>query len=171
MTEEAGAKWSQGRRELDRLLDIKEAIGEIQGHPRHAEGQKAWEEDKYYRGYCERQLGIIGEAAASLVRDFDYETKHPEVPWRQIGGLRNILVHMYWGSDPKVLWSIVDKRVPELKERIDSWVEEKEKALKDEPLPAKREKKESKLSRKVRELAEKDKEKPLDRERGNELLW
>lgn len=166
MTEEQEVKRSQERRELDRLLDIKEAIGEIQGHPRYGEGQKAWDEDKYYRGYCERQLGIIGESARSLVRDFGYETKHPEVPWRQIAGLRDILVHMYWGSDPKVLWSIVDKRVPELKEKIDHWVEEKEKALKDEPLPAKREKKEGKLSRKVRELAEKERE----RDRADDLL-
>lgn len=158
MTEEAGAKRSQERRELDRLLDIQEALEEIQGHPRYGEGEKAWDEDKYYRGYCERQLGIIGEAATSLTRDFDYEKKHPEVPWRQIKGLRNILVHMYWGSDPKVLWSIVEKRVPELKEQVDKWVDEKERALEHESPSVKSDTKESKLSRRVRELAEKERD-------------
>lgn len=162
MTEEAGAKRSPGRRELDRLLDIGEAIENIQGHPRSGEGQKAWDEDKYYRGYCERQLGIIGEAATVLVRDFDYENKHPEVPWRQIKGLRNILVHMYWGSDPEVLWSVIEKSVPELKEKLNKWVEEKTRDLKDEPLPPKAEKRESKLSKRVKELAEKERDRRED---------
>jgi len=164
MTNEPSAKRSPPeRRELDRLVDIQEAIENIQGHPRYSEGQKAWDEDKYFRGYCERQLGIVGEAATSLTRDFDYEKKHPEVAWRQIKGLRNILVHMYWGSDPELLWSVIDKSVPELKEKIDKWVEEKAKTLKDEPLLPKTEKKESKLSKKVRELAEKE------RDRGDDL--
>lgn len=162
MTEEPGVKRSQERRELDRLLDIQEALEEIQGHPRYGEGEKAWDEDKYYRGYCERQLGIIGEAATSLARDFDYEKRHPEVPWRQIKGLRNILVHMYWGSDPKVLWSIVDKRVPELKEQVDKWVAEKERALEQESPSVKIDSKESKLSRRVRELAEEERDRSDD---------
>lgn len=158
MTDEPAAKRSAGRRELDRLLDIQDALENIQTHPRYGEGQKAWDEDKYFRGYCERQLGIVGEAATRLTGDFDYEKKYPDVPWRQIVGLRNILVHMYWGSDPEVLWSIVDKRVPELKVKIDKWVDAKAQALKDESIPSTTEKKESKLARKVRELAEKDRE-------------
>jgi uncharacterized protein with HEPN domain len=109
MSDETPAKRSAERRELDRLLDIKEAIENIQGHPRFCEGKPAWDEDKYYRGYCERQLGIIGEASTRLSADFGYDTKHPEVPWRQIKALRNILVHMYWGSDPQILWGVVEK--------------------------------------------------------------
>jgi uncharacterized protein with HEPN domain len=81
---------SQERKELDRLLDIKDAIENIQGHPRYLEGKQAWDDDKYYRGYCERQLGIVGEAASRLSADFDYEIKHPDVPWRQVKALRNI---------------------------------------------------------------------------------
>lgn len=161
MTQESG-KPSKERRELDRLLDIQEALDNIQGHPQYPSGEKAWNEDKYYRGYCERQLGIIGEAATRLTADFSYEQKHPEVPWRQIKGLRNILVHMYWGSDPKVIWSIVDKHVPDLKLKIDKWVEEKQKYLKQEQEPQKTQKKESKLARKVRELAEKELDKSED---------
>ena len=152
MTREA----SKSSRDFDRLLDFPEALDDIQGHPQYPNGEQAWNEDKYYRGYCERQLGIIGEAATRLTADFSYESKHPEVPWRQIKGLRNILVHMYWGSDPKVLWTIVDKRVPDLKVKIDSWIQEKQKGLEHEPEPQKSEKKESKLARKVRELAEKE---------------
>ncbi len=69
---------------------------------------------------------------------------------------------MYWGSDPKVIWSIVDKHVPDLKLKIDKWVEEKQKDLKQESEPQKVQKKESKLARKVRELAEKELDKSED---------
>lgn len=103
MTDESTGKRSAERKELDRLLDIRDAIENIQEHPRYPEGKAAWDEDKYYRGYCERQLGIIGESASRLSADHDYESKHPDVPWRQVKALRNILVHVYWGSDPQSL--------------------------------------------------------------------
>jgi len=155
MTEEGTGKRSQERKELDRLLDIKDAIENIQGHPRYLEGKQAWDDDKYYRGYCERQLGIIGEAASRLSADFDYEIKHPDVPWRQVKALRNILIHVYWGSDPDILWGIVEQHVSDLQEKVDKWIEETERALKDKLEPEKSEKKEGKLSRKLRGLSEK----------------
>lgn len=58
---------------------------------------------------------------------------------------------MFWGSDQKVLWSIVDRHLPEPKVKIERWILEKEEILKDEPKPGKFQKKESKLSRKVRD--------------------
>lgn len=55
MTDESREKRSAERKELDRLLDIRDAIENIQEHPRYPEGKAAWDEDKYYRGYCERR--------------------------------------------------------------------------------------------------------------------
>jgi uncharacterized protein with HEPN domain len=156
MTYDSSGNRRPERKELDRLLDIQDDIENIQGHPRYSEGKKAWDEDKYYRGYCERQLGIIGEAAARLTADFDYEKKHSDVPWRQIKALRNILVHMYWGSDPKILWEIVEGYVPDLKEKVDKWVKENDQLLKPNPKAEKQAKKEGKLSRRIRELADKE---------------
>jgi uncharacterized protein with HEPN domain len=145
------------RRELDRLLDIHDAIENICEHPRHPDGKKGWDEDKYYRGYCERQLGIFGEAASCLTTDFGYEATHSEIPWRQIKALRNILVHMYWGSDPKILWNIVENYLPELKDSVDKWIDEKEKQIESQSTEEKNpNRREGKLSRKIRELAEKE---------------
>lgn len=72
------------------------------------------------------------------------------------------MVHVYWGSDPQILWGIVDKHVPDLRGKVDRWIEKCEKDLKDRPEPEKTEKKEGKLSRKIRELAEKEHSQPED---------
>ena len=61
-----------------------------------------------------------------------------------------------------MLWSIVEKRVPELKEQVDKWVDEKERALEHESPSVKSDTKESKLSRRVRELAEKERDRSDD---------
>lgn len=64
----------------------------------------------------------------------------------------------YWKTDNEILWTIIDTHVPVLKKMVDKWIEEKEQTLKDLPEldDKKREKKESKLFRKIRELTEKE---------------
>lgn len=167
MSDEPRDKRSIERLELDRLRDIQKAIDEIQGHPRFPEGKKAWDEDKYYRGYCERQLAILGEAASKLASEHDYETKYPETPWPLIKGLRNVLVHVYWRVDPEILWKIIDEHMPVLKSKVDKWTEEREKALQDKPEPEKGQRTEGKLSKKIRELMEKERPKTGENPRPN----
>jgi uncharacterized protein with HEPN domain len=165
MTDEPREKRPIERLELDRLRDVQKAIDEIQGHPRFPEGKAAWDEDKYYRGYCERQLEIVGEAASKLAADHEYEKIDPETPWKLIKGLRNVLAHVYWRTNKEILWKIIDEHVPELKGKVDQWIEERERALKDKPEPEKSEKKEGKLARKIRELTEKERPKSEDNPR------
>lgn len=155
MTDQPGLKRTPERRELDRLLDIQEAIAEIQGHPRFLEGKAAWDEDKYFRGYCERQLGIIGEAASILSSNFEFESKHPDIPWHQVKALRNILVHMYWDTDPETLWGIIEKHVPVLKAKVDEMIEARRHLL-DESTNSTGTKKKSKLLKKLEEAKQKD---------------
>ena len=64
------------------------------------------------RAAVERQLFVIGEAAARLPEDWKRE--HPAVPWRQIVGLRNLLAHGYWVIEAEELWDITRHKVPEL---------------------------------------------------------
>lgn len=61
-------------------------------------------------------MQIIGEAAARLSEEV--VTAHPEVPWRQIIGMRNRVFHGYFDVDPDVLWAAVSVDVPLLAERI-----------------------------------------------------
>lgn len=155
MSDEPAKARSIERLELDRLRDIQHAIEEIQGHPRFCEGRPAWDADKYYRGYCERQLAIVGEAASKLATEHQYDTLAPEIPWPLIKGLRNILVHAYWRTDPDILWKIIDEHLPELKAKTDAWILLRESALSKAAESSTGTKKESKIARKLREATEK----------------
>ena len=63
------------------------------------------------RAAVERQVFVIGEAAARLPDE--WKQLRPEVPWRKIVGLRNLLAHGYWAIDAEELWDIARNKVPE----------------------------------------------------------
>ena len=59
-----------------------------------------------------RQVGIVGEAASKLSHIF--RAAHPSVPWSQIIGMRNIVIHQYWEVDLDVVWEIATQDIPVL---------------------------------------------------------
>lgn len=65
-----------------------------------------------------RRLEIIGEAAKNLPEDF--KSKHPEIHWRKIEGMRNTLIHGYFGVDLVLVWNVIQQNLPELKKQISS---------------------------------------------------
>jgi uncharacterized protein with HEPN domain len=68
--------------------------------------------DKMMRSAVERQLEILGEAARLVSEAFQKE--HPEVPWRRIVGLRNVLAHDYGGVRHERVWEIISRHLPDL---------------------------------------------------------
>jgi len=64
-----------------------------------------------------RNLAIIGEAAKKLPAHVKKE--RPEIDWRGIAGLRDIIVHKYSGVNLKVVWDIIKKELPELKSEVE----------------------------------------------------
>lgn len=65
-----------------------------------------------------RNIEIIGEAALQM----PLETKkiHPEIPWVKITGMRNKIVHEYFGVDVEILWQTIKEDLPKLKRQIES---------------------------------------------------
>lgn len=63
-----------------------------------------------------RELEIIGEATKRVSPAF--EGAHPEVPWRDIAGMRDKLIHEYFGVDVEAVWHTVEKDIPKLKAEI-----------------------------------------------------
>jgi uncharacterized protein with HEPN domain len=63
-----------------------------------------------------RNLEILGEAA-KRVPDFARRA-NPEVDWSRISGLRDILIHQYFGIDPAIVWDIVQNKLPALRRQI-----------------------------------------------------
>lgn len=72
------------------------------------------------RSAVERKLEIIGEAARRISEVF--RDSHPEIPWREATGLRNLLSHEYDKVNYKEIYRIARTRVPELVEQLTSLV-------------------------------------------------
>jgi uncharacterized protein with HEPN domain len=63
-----------------------------------------------------RNFTIIGEAAGRIPDE--YKVKHPEIEWDRIRGLRNRIVHDYFGIDYQIVWIIIENNIPELRDLI-----------------------------------------------------
>jgi uncharacterized protein with HEPN domain len=102
------------RDDRERLLDIQEAIDNIKKYA--VRGRGAFEEDELIQNWIIRHLQVIGEAAARISDNL--KEQHSEIPWYKIVGMRNVLVHDYFGIDVNVVWSIVEKDLPALEGQI-----------------------------------------------------
>lgn len=69
---------------------------------------------------CIKQLEIIGEACNHV--DKEIIANYPEVEWRKIIGLRNLLIHEYFGVDAALVWDIVQNNLPLLKSQLSAIV-------------------------------------------------
>ena len=103
------------RDDRERLLDIQEAIGNIEKYA--AQGREVFEQDELIQTWIIHHLEIIGEACRALSSEF--MKKHSEVPWTDIIAMRNILVHQYFGIDKKAVWSVIQQNLPDLKRHIE----------------------------------------------------
>ncbi|MBF6605164.1 MAG: DUF86 domain-containing protein [Chloroflexi bacterium] len=81
-----------------------------------ADGKGRFMRDGMVQDAVMRNFEIIGEAAKRL--DDSYRTAHPEIPWRALAGLRDVLIHQYEGVDPERVWTIVERELPNLCEAI-----------------------------------------------------
>ncbi|RMF52877.1 MAG: DUF86 domain-containing protein [Bacteroidetes bacterium] len=72
--------------------------------------------DRTLRLAFERSLEIIGEAVAKI--DDDFKAAHPDIPWRKMRGMRNVVAHVYWEVDHDILWHVVQHDVPVLHEQL-----------------------------------------------------
>lgn len=68
-----------------------------------------------------RQLEIMGEASRYLSDDIRQD--HPEVPWRQIVGLRNRVIHAYFSVNTEIIWEITQDDLPSIKGNVTSILE------------------------------------------------
>ncbi len=95
----------------ERLQDMLQAIAAIERHLHR--GKAAFDRDELMQGWFVRNLQIIGEAARALPEDV--RALAPEIEWRKIIGMRNVLVHGYFEIDTEIVWEAASRDAPALK--------------------------------------------------------
>jgi uncharacterized protein with HEPN domain len=63
-----------------------------------------------------RRIEIIGEAIKNIPGDF--KSTHENIPWKEITGMRDILIHQYFGVDLELTWEVIKTDFPILKKQI-----------------------------------------------------
>lgn len=98
------------------LRHILDAIGRIESYLDSVEKDEFLGESGLVQDGVVRQLEIIGEAARGLSEGL--KKSHPEVPWKEIVGMRNKIIHEYFSVDWLEVWNTSQKDLPVLKEKI-----------------------------------------------------
>ncbi len=97
------------------LEDILEATRRIASYTAHLSKASFLEDEKTFDAVV-RNLEVIGEAVKKLPENL--RSQHPTVEWRKMAGLRDILIHEYFGLDSEIVWDIVKNKVPSLNQAI-----------------------------------------------------
>jgi uncharacterized protein with HEPN domain len=96
------------------LRHILEAIDRVQAYT--AGGPDAFRGDLKTQDAVVRNLQIIGEAAKKVSKET--RTAHPDVPWREMTGMRDRVVHDYFGVSLDIVWDVVQNHLPSLREKV-----------------------------------------------------
>ena len=98
------------------LNDIREAINSIEIFVEGMTFEEFKNDDKTSSAVI-RKFEIIGEATKNLPTDM--RNQHSQIPWKEIAGMRDKLIHTYSEVDLKLVWMTIKKRLPELKSVIE----------------------------------------------------
>ena len=103
-------------RDLNSVIDILIAARLI-GQFIEGIDKEIFESDLMRQSAVIRQLEIIGEATKRLSQDF--RAVYPQIPWRQMAGMRDILIHNYDDIELNEVWNVATISIPELIEQIE----------------------------------------------------
>lgn len=98
------------------LKHIKESIKSIKNYVGNVDFESFSRDEKTIDAVI-RKIEIIGEAAGNLSQEFC--NAHPEIPWRDMIDMRNVLIHEYFGVIVKTVWDTVQDDLPELERLVD----------------------------------------------------
>ena len=105
------------RRDDERLIDVRDAALAAR---RFVKGRKAEDvvNDEILAAALIQKITIIGEAAGRVSTERQAEL--PDLPWREMIGMRNLVAHDCWQVDPAILWRTVTRDLPKLLKQLDA---------------------------------------------------
>ncbi len=96
------------------IQHILDAIGAIEKYTDEVSAEKFLDgENRMMQDAVIRELEIVGEAVKRLSDNLKEDTL--DVPWRDIGDMRNVLIHEYFGVDLEIVWETLQSDIPQLK--------------------------------------------------------
>ncbi|MFW6130117.1 MAG: DUF86 domain-containing protein [Atribacterota bacterium] len=95
--------------------DILESIDKIDEYTKDI-SKKKFNKDSKIQDAVIRRIEIIGEAANKI--PVKIQKKYPDTPWKDVIGMRNVLIHHYGGVDVNRVWRVVKNRLSELRKNI-----------------------------------------------------
>ena len=98
---------------LDSIKDIEDFSGGL--------SKNDFLKDNLRQSAILRKIEVMGEAVKNLPRDFT--KKHSSIPWEDIAGMRDKVIHHYFGVDLNKVWNVVEYELPKLKKEIQTILE------------------------------------------------
>lgn len=108
---------------IDYLQDILDSIEEIDAFT-SGYNFESFSIDKKTINAVIRSIEVIGEAAKKI--PIQIREKHPQIPWKKMAGMRDKLIHEYFGIDLEILWKVSKSELPPLKHQFEQILSELE---------------------------------------------
>ncbi len=110
------------RNELVFFEDILECIQKIKEYTQKA-SEREFEKNTEKQDAVIRRIELIGEAVKSISEET--RRNYPDIPWREIAGMRDIVIHEYFGVSVGLIWRVARRDIPVLEEQIRKIIKDK----------------------------------------------
>lgn len=104
------------RADVEYLADTKEAVLRINAYTQDLTFEQ-FLEDKKTQDAVVRNLEIIGEAAKNISEES--KSRFPQIPWKDLAGVRDKLIHHYFGVNFDIVWNIVKQELPDVLSQLE----------------------------------------------------
>jgi len=100
-----------------RITDILEALQDSLEITRGLD-YETFRQDKRTLKAVLYNLAVIGEAARKMPEEV--AARYPTIPWREMGDMRNVVIHEYFGIDTSILWETIKNELPSIENRLNA---------------------------------------------------